>query len=71
MADVNGTVLADFATHTLRKAIDEPALVYVSISTISPSLELQNSTKTVEVLSVGKDLTFVDKVLLLSDADQF
>lgn len=53
MADVNGTILADFATHTLRKAIDEPALVYVSISTISPSLELQNSTKTVEVLSVG------------------
>lgn len=52
------------------KAIDEPSLVYVSISTFLAVLELKNSTEAMEVLGVRQDLPFIDVVIVLADADE-
>jgi len=39
------------------------------MTAVSATLELEDAAETMEVLSVDKDLSFVNKVLLFHDAD--
>ena len=62
--------MRDFPSVALWEAINEPSLVYVSITAILSVLELENSTEPVEVLRVDQDLPLVNIVVVLTDADQ-
>ena len=63
--------MADLSSITLGQAVDEPSFVDIGISAVSASLELEESSKSMEVLTVDKDLSFIYEVLLLADANQF
>jgi hypothetical protein len=68
LADVYSAIKADFTSDAFWKAVDEPALVDILVSTFNTSLELQNSAKTMEVLGVDEHLTLVNEIGMLGDA---
>ena len=70
LAQIDSSILADLSTISLRQAIAEPALVDICVATVSTSLILKQSAKTMEVLTVGQNLSFVDEVLLFANADE-
>jgi hypothetical protein len=71
LAQVDASVIFDLATNTVGKTVDEPPFVEVWNLSVSATLEVQNSSESVEVLCGLKDLTLVLVVLLFGNLHQF
>lgn len=70
LAVVGAPVLVDLPAVALWQAVDKPSLIDVGITRIFAVLVLKNSSETVEVLGVNQNLSLVNIVVVLSDADQ-
>lgn len=63
--------MGDFSSVALWEPINKPSLINISVAAIFSVLKLENSSKSVEVLRVDQDLSLINVIVVLTDADQF
>lgn len=66
---IHSTILAHLSADTLRKAIDKPAFIDISIAAINPTNILENPSKAMKVLCVDQNLALINIIGLFSNID--